>query len=326
MILNQLGNTGIHLSAIGLGAWAIGGGGYKFGWGSQEDRESMATIHRAIDMGINWIDTAPVYGAGHSEEIVGKAVKDRKNKIFISTKCGIHIAENKEDLLHNLKKNSIRSEVEASLRRLQRDTIDLYQIHAPVPEEDIEEAWMLLGELKKEGKIRCAGVSNFTLEQLKRIQLIHPVSFIQPSYSMLDRGIEEAVMDYCSANDIGIIVFSPMYRGLLTGKFTSERAAKLPVDDNRLTLENYHEPYLSANLRLVESLRPIARRNNKTLAQLAVAWVLRRPEVTAAIVGARRPSQIEETASSGDWILSEEDKKELDMLLATHQVSLETLK
>jgi aryl-alcohol dehydrogenase-like predicted oxidoreductase len=326
MIVNQLGNTDIKLSAIGLGAWAIGGGGYKFGWGSQEDKDSIATIHRALELGINWIDTAPVYGAGRSEGILGQAIKGKRDKVIISTKCGVSMAENKEDLVFNLKKKNIRKEVEDSLKRLQTDAIDLYQIHIPLPDEDLEEAWQALADLKKEGKIRCAGVSNFTLEQLKRIQVIHPLAFFQPQYNMLERSIENELMDYCAGNHIGIISYSPIYRGLLTGKFTKERAQNLPKDDNRLTLENFHEPYLSENLKLVEKLKPIAHRNNKTLAQLAISWVLRRPEVTSAIVGARKPSQIEQTVSAGDWVLSGEDKKEIDTILSGHHNRLKALK
>ncbi len=326
MRINQLGNNDIHLSAMGLGTWAIGGGGYKYGWGSQDDQDSIATIRRAVELGINWIDTAPVYGGGHSERVVGQAIKGIRDKFFISTKCGVKMAENQEDLLFNLKKESIRSEVEVSLKNLNIDAIDLYQIHLPEPEEDILEAWNTLAELKKEGKIRFPGVSNFTVEMLQNIQAIHQVAFIQPEYSMLEPSIEEGMLDYCTNNKIGIISFSPMYRGLLTGKFTKKRAESLPQDDNRLTLDYFHEPFLSENLKLVEKLRTIAERNNKTLSQLAIAWVLRRPEVTAAIVGARKPSQIEQTAPAGDWVLSDKDKKELDTILNDHYFRLAQLK
>lgn len=326
MRLKQLGNNDIHLSAMGLGAWAIGGGGYKYGWGPQEDQDSIATIRRAVELGINWIDTAPVYGGGHSERVVGQAIKGIRDKVFISTKCGVKMAENQEDLLFNLKKENIRSEVEASLKNLNTDVIDLYQIHIPVPEEDLEEAWNTLAELKKEGKIRFPGVSNFTVELLQQIQAIHQVAFIQPEYSIPEPSIEDGMLDYCAKNNIGIISYSPMYRGLLTGKFTKERAESLPQDDNRLTLDNFHEPFLSENLKLVEKLRPIAERNNKTLPQLAIAWVLRRSEVTAAIVGARKPSQIEQTAPAGDWVLSEKYKKELDKILNEHYAHLKELK
>ncbi|MGD2090254.1 MAG: aldo/keto reductase [Candidatus Aminicenantes bacterium] len=326
MIVNRLGNTDIHLTAVGLGSWAMGGGGYKYGWGEQDDKNSVSTIHRAIELGINWIDTAPVYGEGRSEEVLGKALKGKRDKVILSTKCGLHMDDKKEKWVFNLKKDSIRFEVEISLKRLQTDVIDLYQMHSPFPEEDIEEAWSTLQELKKEGKIRYAGVSNFNLAHLKRVHPIHPVAFLQPQYNMIDPTIENEILDYCGKNNIGVIAFSPMCRGLLTGNMTKERVENLPEDDNRLTLPFFQEPELSANLKMVEKLHPIAERNNKTLAQLAIAWVLRRPEVTAAIVGARNPSQIEQTAPAGDWVLSEKDKTELDQILNEHHSLLEKLR
>lgn len=326
MMIRKLGNTDIQLSTVGFGAWAVGGGGYKFGWGPQDDKDSISTIRRALDLGVNWIDTAPVYGEGHSEKVVGEAIKGKRDKVFISTKCGLFMTEDKEDLVFNLKKESIRSEVEISLKNLKTDVIDLYMIHVPVPEEDLEEAWNTLAELKKEGKIRYAGGSNFTLDQIKQLHALHPVSFIEPEYSMLEPSIEEGIVDYCGANSIGIISYSPMYRGLLTGKITKERVTNLPPDDNRLTLDFYTEPYLSANLQFVEKLRPLAEKNNKTLAQLSIAWVLRRPEVTSAIVGARNPNQIEGTVPAGDWVLSEGDKTEIDTLLNAHHSHLKKLR
>ncbi|MCP5054394.1 MAG: aldo/keto reductase, partial [bacterium] len=310
MKFRQLGKTDIKLSTIGLGAWAMGGGGYRFGWGEQDDKESIATIHRALDLGVNWIDTAPVYGEGRSEIIVGQAIKGKRDNVIISTKCGLSMDDAKEDLVVNLSIDSMRAELEASLKRLDVEVIDIYQLHVGWVEDDLlVEAWNLLGKFQEEGKIRCAGVSNFTLEQFKIVHPIHPVVSNQPPYNMLQRELEEdGVMDYCGQNRIGIITYSSMYRGLLTGKFTKERAENLPADDNRLLLDNYHEPYLSANLQMVEQkLAPIAQRNNKTLAQLSLAWVLRRPEVTSAIVGARTPSQIEQTAPAGDWELSNKD-------------------
>lgn len=326
MIINRLGNTDIQLSAVGFGAWATGGGGYKYGWGSQDDRDSIATIRRAIELGVNWVDTAPVYGAGHSERVVAEAIKGMRDNVVLSTKCGLRMAEDGEEIQANLKKESIRDENEASLKNLNTDTIDLYQIHMPAPEEDIEEAWGTLADLVKEGKVRYAGVSNFTLEQLKRIQPIHPVAFLQPPYSMLQPEIEGEILDYCGANGIGVVVYSPMFRGMLTGKVTKDRVEGFPADDNRLTLDYYKEPYLSANLEFVERLRPIAERNNKTLAQLAIAWVNRRPEVTSAIVGSRNPSQIEQTAPAGDWVLGEDDKVELDKILEKHHATLAELR
>ena len=318
MKVKQLGNTDIHLSSIGLGTWAIGGGSYGFGWGPQDDKQSIDTIHRSIDLGIDWIDTAPVYGLGHSEEILGQAIKGKRDKLIISTKCGI-IWGKVRNIAFNLDKESVRAEVEQSLKRLKVDVIDLYQIHKPIPAEKIEEAWGVLADLVKEGKIRYAGVSSFTLEQLKQVQPIHPVAFLQPEYNMLEPAIEQDILGYCAGNHIGVIVYSPMCSGLLTGKFTRDKVEALPADDwRRASSPYFQEPYFSAHLQLVEKLRPIAERNNKTLSQLAIAWVLRRPEVTAAIVGARRPSQIEQTAPAGDWVLSEEDKSELATILKDH--------
>jgi len=325
MIINQLGNTVIRLSSIGLGTWAIGGGGYGFGWGPQDDRESIDTIHRSIDLGINWIDTAPVYGLGHSEKIVGQAIKRKRDQVIISTKCGI-VWDKDRNIAFNLDKESVRAEVEQSLKRLNIDVIDLYQIHKPIPAEKIEEAWGVLADLVKAGKIRYAGVSSFTLEQLKQIQPIHPVAFLQPEYNMLEPAIEQDILGYCAGNQIGVVVYSPMCSGLLTGKFTRGKVESLPADDwRRASSPYFQEPYFSANLQLVEKLHPIAERNNKTLSQLAIAWVLRRPEVTSAIVGARRPSQIEQTALAGDWVLSAEDKGELDTILKDHHVLLKEL-
>jgi len=284
MNTRKLGWTDLNLSTVGLGTWAIGGGGWKFSWGPQDDRESISAIQRALELGINWIDTAAVYGLGHSEEVVGKAIRGLRDKPIIATKCE-RVWDKDGNIFGRLKKESIRSEVEASLKRLKIEIIDLYQIHWPEPDGDIEEAWTTLGDLIKEGKIRYAGVSNFNIEE------------------------------YCSENNIGVIVYSPMQKGLLTGKFTRERVQNLPEDDHRRRDPRFQEPELSANLKLVEDLRSIAEKSGRTVAQLAIAWVLRRPGVTAAIVGARRPSQIEETVVAGDWVLSKEDIAAIDMLL-----------
>ena len=318
MKMRKLGGTGLDLSIIGLGTWAIGGSGWKDGWGSQDDRESISTIRRALELGVNWIDTAAVYGLGHSEEVVGKAIKESRHKAMIATKCSF-IWDKDGNVSNCLKKESIRSEVEASLRRLKIDVIDLYQIHRPLPDEDIEEAWNTTADLIKEGKIRYAGVSNFDVEQLKRIQPIHSVASLQPPYSMLKRGIEEELLGYCSKNNIGVIVYSPMQKGLLTGKITKERMKHLAQDDHREKDSDFQEPQLSANLKLVEDLRPIAEKSGGTVAQLAIAWVLRRPEVTAAIVGARHPFQIEETVAAGELMLSEEKIAAIEMLLKGRQ-------
>jgi len=301
-----------------LGTWAIGGP-WKWGWGAQDDAESIGAIQRALDIGVNWIDTAAVYGMGHSEEVVGRAIAGRRDEVIVATKCGLVWDEGGTEAYGQLTAASVRREVEASLRRLDVDVIDLYQIHWPRPDEDIEEAWGTIADLVREGKVRYGGVSNFSVEQLKRVQPIHPVASLQPPYSMLERGGEEELLTYCAANDIGVVAYSPMQAGLLTGKYTRERIAGLPDDDWRKGSSHFSEPAISATLALIERLRPIAERNGRTLAQLAIAWVLRRPEVTAAIVGARRPSQIEETAPAGDWVLSKEDTAEIDALLAERE-------
>ena len=318
MNTRKLSWTDLNLSTIGLGTWAIGGGGWKFSWGPQDDRESISAIQRALELGINWIDTAAVYGLGHSEEIVGKAIKGLREKPIIATKCE-RVWDKDGNIFGRLKKESIRSEVEASLKRLKIEVIDLYQIHWPEPDEDIEEAWTTLGDLIKEGKIRYAGVSNFNIKQLKRVQPIHLVASFQPPYSMLERGIEGKILQYCSANNIGVIVYSPMQKGLLTGKFTRERVQNLPEDDHRRRDPRFQDPELSANLKLVKDLSSIAEKSGRTVAQLAIAWVLRRREVTAAIVGARRPSQIEETVVAGDWTLSKEQIAAIEALLEKRQ-------
>jgi len=322
MKIRKLGWTDLNLSTIGLGTWAIGGGKWKFSWGPQDDRESISAIQRALELGINWIDTAAVYGLGHSEEIVARAIRGLKAKPVIATKCE-RVWDKNGNIFGRLKKESIRAEVEASLKRLKIEVIDLYQIHWPEPDEDIEEAWDTMAGLIKEGKIRYAGVSNFNLRQLKRAQAIHPVASFQPPYSMLERNIEKELLKYCSVNNIGVITYSPMQKGLLTGKFTRERVQNLPEDDHRRRDPRFQEPELSANLKLVKELRPIAEKNGRTVAQLAIAWVLRRPEVTAAIVGARRPAQIEETVAAGDWEISQEDVVAIEGLLDKRQKALD---
>lgn len=321
MRTRRLGWTGLNLSVIGLGTFAIGGGDWAYGWGPQDDNESIAAILRALDKGVNWIDTAPVYGCGHSEEIVGKAIKGLSSKPIIATKCGLH-CDKARDIIFRLSRESIRAEVEASLRRLNIDVIDLYQIHWPNPDRDIEEAWATIDELVKEGKVRYAGVSNFNIEQLKRIQSIHPVASLQPPYSMLERGIEDKMLNYCRGNNMGVIVYTPMQQGLLSGKFTRERLQNLPAGDLRHRDPHFQEPQFSANLELAEGLYPIAQKSGRTVAQLAIAWVLRRPEVTAAIVGARRPSQIEETVLAGNWVLSGEDISAIDRLIDKRERAL----
>jgi len=314
MEIRKLGWTELSLTTVGLGTWAIGGGNWQFGWGPQDDKESVNTILYSIESGINWIDTAAVYGLGHSEEIVGRAIKRASSKPIIATKCGL-IWDKRRHVDSCLKKESIRREVEASLKRLDIDVIDLYQIHWPMPDGDIEEAWTEIGKLIKEGKLRYAGVSNFSIPQIERCQSIHKVASLQPPYSMLRREIEKGLLDYCSKNEIGVIVYSPMERGLLTGKFTKDRVKKLPENDHRRTASPFQEPQLSANLDFVEKLLPIAAKHNKTLAQLAIAWTLRRPEVTSAIVGAREAHQVEENIKGSDYKLLSEDIEHIENLL-----------
>ena len=322
MDTNQLGFSDLHLTSLGLGTWAIGGGGWDYGWGPQDDARSLEAIDRALELGIHWIDTAPAYGLGHSEEIVGQAISGRRNEVIVATKCGLVWDEGAHSTYERLTAESVRQEAEDSLRRLDVDVIDLYQIHWPDPEKQIEEAWATIAELIEEGKIRYGGVSNFSVEQLKRIQPIHPVASLQPPYNMLERDIEEELLPYCAEHDIGVIAYSPMQSGMLTGKYDRESVEAMPEEDWRKDSKHFTEPELSANLRLIEGLRPIAERNDKTLPQLAIAWVLERPEVTAAIVGARKPEQIEETAVAGSWDLSEKDLEEIEALLEKRESRL----
>ncbi len=312
----KLGYSDLSLTVIGFGAWAIGGP-WDFGWGPQDDEDSIATIHRALDLGINWIDTAATYGLGHSEEVVGRALKGRANRPIIATKCGLVWNDPSEKKVFNrLKGWSVRQECEGSLRRLGVDVIDLYQVHWPNPDPDVEEAWTEIAKMIEEGKIRYAGVSNFNVAQMRRAQASHPIASLQPPYSLVDQGVERELLPYCAANNIGVIVYSPMASGLLTGKFTRERIAALAPDDWRHKNGHFKDPELGPNLDLIEGLRPIAARHGKTVGQLAIAWTLRRPELTAAIVGARRPDQVDEIVGAGDWTLSAEDVAEIGALLA----------
>jgi aryl-alcohol dehydrogenase-like predicted oxidoreductase len=305
---------------VGLGTWAMGGP-WQYGWGPQDDGEAVAAIATALDLGINWIDTAPVYGVGHSEELVGRALRQTKHKPFIATKCG-RLWNEKKELIPYLKRDSVRRECEASLRRLGVERIDLYQMHWPEPLKDIEEAWEEMALLAAEGKVRYLGVCNFNVEQLERIRKVYPVASLQPPYSMLHREPEKELLGYCSVHSIGVVAYSPMQRGLLTGTFSRERLAALAPDDHRQRAPEFQEPAFSASLELVESLRKIAQRHGRTVAQLAISWVLRRPEVTAAIVGARRPSQIRETVAAADWNLSRQEIAEIETLLVAREKKL----
>lgn len=316
----RLGKSDLVLTTVGLGTWAMGGP-WEFGWGPQDDDEAVGAITAAIDAGINWIDTAPAYGLGHSEELIAKALKKTDHKPIIATKCGI-LWNDKKEKISCLKKESIRTECHNSLRRLKLDVIDLYQMHWPDPEEDVEQAWEEMLKLRDEGKVRYLGVCNFKVEQLERIRKIEPAVSLQPPYNMLRRGIEDELLDYCAKHEMGVVAYSTMQRGLLTGKFSPQRLASLAPDDHRRRSPDFREPQFSAALELVEQLKKIAERNDRTCAQLAISWVLRRPEVTSAIVGARRPSQIIETAPASDWNLSKKDIEEIEKLLAEYHVKL----
>ncbi len=312
----RLGNTDLHLTTVGLGTWAMGGGDWKFGWGPQDDALSIRTLHEAVDLGINWLDTAPVYGLGHCETVVGQALRELKSRRpIISTKCERCWDENRQ-IVPRLKRASIRLEIEQSLKRLGVEAIDMYQIHWPQPDEDIEEGWSAIAELIREGKVRWAGVSNFSVAQIKRLQAIHPVAFLQPPYSMLARGLEAEILPYCVQHNIGIISYSPMQKGLLSGKVTREWVASLPPSDHRHADVQFTEPLLSKNIKLNAGLQNLANRLHQTPAAVAIAWVLRQQQITSAIVGARKPGQLQETIMGGQLNLSPADLKEIDSLLA----------
>jgi aryl-alcohol dehydrogenase-like predicted oxidoreductase len=314
MQTRALGNSDLNITSVGYGAWAIGGSGWQFAWGSQNDNDSVAAIHRALELGVNWIDTAAVYGLGHSEEVVGRALKGwRGPRPYIFTKCGLRWNA-KGEVQKVLSAASIRGEVEDSLRRLSIDVIDLYQIHWP-PDPDspvLEEGWGALANLKREGKVRWIGVSNFNVQQLRRAQAIGPVTSLQPPYSLLHREIEDEILPYTLSQGIGVIAYSPMASGLLTGAMTRERAAKLPKTDWRSTHPDFTEPNLSRNLALVDNLREIAKRHNRSVGEVAIAWTLRQPAVIGAIVGARNAQQAEGVMRAGDLHLTDEDLHEIE--------------
>lgn len=315
MQTRRLGKTDLELTTVGLGTWAIGGGGWAFAWGPQDDRDSKAAIKYALDLGVNWIDTAPVYGLGHAEEMVGRVIRHMSGRPLIATKCS-RIWDQQRRIGNSLRKESLLRELDDSLRRLRVDVIDLYQIHWPDPEEQLEEGWDTVARMVAAGKVRYAGVSNFSVDQMKRIQPIHPVASLQPPYSMLRRDVEKEILDFCRQHDIGVIPYSPMQKGLLTGKITRERIAGLAMDDHRRRDPMFNDPELSVNLEFVDKIGHLAATSNHSPAQLAVAWVLRRPEVTAAIVGARRPGQIEETVQAGAWRLDDATIGAVENLLA----------
>lgn len=314
MNTRKLGNSDLHITPVGFGAWAIGGGGWEYSWGPQNDTESIEAIHKALELGVNWIDTAAVYGLGHSEEVVSRAVKEwRGARPYVFTKCSMRWdATGKITLNHSAA--SIRKECEDSLRRLQVNVIDLYQIHWPPPDNGpgLEESWQTLAALQKEGKMRWIGVSNFDAAQLKRAEKIAPVTSLQPPYSILRGQIEEETLPYCEKRGIGVIVYSPMFSGMLTGAMTRERAAALPADDHRKRNPEFLEPRLSKNLELVEKLKEIGARHRRTAGEVAIAWTLRNPVVTGAIAGARNAKQAEQVFRAGDFRLDAEEIAQIE--------------
>jgi len=315
METKKLGNSDLNLTRIGFGAWAIGGGDWAFAWGPQDDADSISAIERALDLGINWIDTAAVYGLGHSEEVVAKALKNTSKKPYIFTKCGM-VWDDKREITRSLKK--IREEAEASLRRLQVDAIDLYQIHWPVPDEEIEEAWSTMADLQREGKVRWIGVSNFSVPQMERALKIAPITALQPPYSMINRTVEPEILPFCEKHGIGVINYAPMHSGLLTGAMTKERVAAFPENDFRRNAKNYQEPLLSRNLAVADLLKTIGARDDVSAGVIAIAWTLHNPAITAAIVGGRNAKQVEGVFPATDFRLTEPEFAEIGAFLQAH--------
>jgi aryl-alcohol dehydrogenase-like predicted oxidoreductase len=313
MKTKQLGNSDLFITPVGFGAWAIGGSGWEFAWGAQDDKASIAAIHRALELGVNWIDTAAVYGTGHSEEVVARALASWHGpRPYVFTKCGLRW-DGQGKVHEVLKADSIRRECEDSLRRLRLETIDLYQIHWPVDDTtELEEGWTAMAQLQQEGKVRWIGVSNFNVEQMQLAQRIAPITSLQPPYSLIRREVEEDILPYCDLEDIGVIVYSPMASGLLTGAMTRERISKLPDDDWRKHSPDFNEPRLSAHLTLVERLRAIGKRHDCFPGAVAVAWTLRHPAVTAAIVGARKPEQVDDVVAAAAINLAPVDLIEIE--------------
>ena len=310
MQTKQLGNSDLYITPLGIGAWAMGGNGWAFAWGPQDDNASIGAIHAALDKGINWIDTAPVYGLGHSEEVVGRALKGRADRPYVFTKCARKWGEDRV-IYKSLKRESVLRECDDSLRRLGVDVIDLYQIHWPEPDEDVEEGWAACAELQKAGKVRWIGFCNFSVKQMARAQAIAPITSLQPPYNIISPEIEPEILPWCAANRVGVIAYSPMKSGLLTGAMTRERVAGMPEDDFRRRTPNYQEPLLTRNLNLVEVLRGIGARHGRTPGEVAIAWTLRRPEVTGAIVGMRSPAQVDGVIGAADFRLSDGEIREI---------------
>jgi aryl-alcohol dehydrogenase-like predicted oxidoreductase len=326
MLKRKHGFSDLYLTTIGLGTWAIGGGNWEWGWGPQDDKESIETIQRAIDLGINWIDTAAAYGLGHSEELIAKALAGRRDQVVIATKCGLVWEDDGSGEVNGrLKADSVRKETENSLRRLKTDVIDLFQIHWPNPDEDIEEGWNTVADLIREGKVRYGGVSNFDVSQMQRIQQIHPIASLQPEYSMFQREPENGLLEYCISNEIGVIAYSPLRSGILTENFTIQRLDSLAPNDWRRRDDDFLEPRVSINLKCVEKLNTLAREWGLSLAQLSTAWVIAQPGVTAAIVGARRVDQIEASAPAADLELNGGQMAQIEALLQEREALLSGL-
>jgi len=309
-----LGETGLRITRVGFGAWAIGGGGWEFGWGPQDDDDSIAAIHRALELGVNWIDTAAAYGFGHSEKIVGRALEGLPacERPYVFTKASL-VEGPGRTVVNNLERDSILREADASLDRLGVDAIDLYQVHWPIPDNDIEEGWSAFAELKEQGLVRHIGVSNFNIEQLRRAQQIAPVETLQPPYSLITREVEDEILPFAEREAIGVIVYSPMGSGLLTGAMTRERIANLPEDDFRRHDSRFQEPRLSQNLALVERLRAVAEQHDVSLGAAAVGWTLRNPAVDGAIVGFRRPDQVDPIVTAANLELSDDDLATIEL-------------
>jgi aryl-alcohol dehydrogenase-like predicted oxidoreductase len=307
----KLGASDLEITPIGVGAWAMGGGGWQFAWGAQDDNESVEAIHAALDKGINWIDTAAIYGLGHSEEVVGRALAGRSKKPLVFTKCGIVWNEKRENQ-RTIEPESIRKEVEQSLSRLKMDAIDLYQIHWPEPDHLVEAAWTMMAKLQKEGKVRYIGVSNFNVDQMRRAQAIAPITSLQPPYSIISPDVEKEILPYAQANNIGVIIYSPMKSGLLTGAMTRERIAAMPADDFRQRTPNFTEPLLSRNLELADLLGAIGKRHGRSAGEVAIAWTLRHPAVTGAIVGMRSAKQVEGVIGAAEFRLSADEISEIE--------------
>lgn len=311
MQTRQLGNSDLRITPIGIGAWAIGGGGWIGSMGPQNDSDSVPAIHAALDHGVNWIDTAALYGLGHSEEMVARAIHGYTPRPYVFTKCE-RVWDSERRVGASLKADSIRRECEESLRRLKTDVIDLYQIHWPEPDDDIEEGWTELARLKEEGKVRYIGVSNFNVAQMKRAQAIAPITSLQPPYAIVRRDIEQEILPYCAVKSMGVIVYSPMYAGLLTGAMTKQRVANFLPEDWRRNLPGFQEPALSRNLQLVERLREIGRRHGRSPGEVAIAWTLHHPAVTGAIVGFRNVKQVAGIIGAGEFRLQANEISEIE--------------